>query len=146
MQLEISYQNTCQLDAPKQSYTLRGIRTNRLQLPIRNATRIRKRRPNILFGIWVVVSHVPSGCHVLDFSAFFPLLLCKQSCLETILARRWEGVRLPFPRSSSATSLELLSLWILGARQRSGEGVVRRIGCPEGCFWRVRFFFCPLKP
>ena len=30
-------------------------------------------------------------------------------------------------------------------RQRSGEGVVRRNGCPKGCFWRVRFFFAPLS-
>ena len=37
------------------------------------------------------------------------------------------------------------TLSILGARQRSGEGVVRRNGCPKGCLWRVRFFFCPLK-
>ena len=33
---------------------------------------------------------------------------------------------------------------LLGPRQRSGEGVVRRKGCPKGCFWRVRFFFAPL--
>ena len=33
----------------------------------------------------------------------------------------------------------------MGARQRSGEGVVRRNGCPKGCFWRVRFFFAPLR-
>ena len=31
----------------------------------------------------------------------------------------------------------------VGARQRSGEGVVRRNGCPKGCFWRVRFFSAP---
>ena len=31
------------------------------------------------------------------------------------------------------------------ARQRSGEGVVRRNGCPKGVFWRVRFFSAPLK-
>ena len=31
------------------------------------------------------------------------------------------------------------------ARQRSGEGVVRRNGCPKGCFWRVRFFSAPLR-
>ena len=30
-------------------------------------------------------------------------------------------------------------------RQRSGEGVVRRNGCPKGCFWRVRFFSAPLS-
>ena len=29
--------------------------------------------------------------------------------------------------------------------QRSGEGVVRRNGCPKGCFWRVRFFCAPLR-
>ena len=33
----------------------------------------------------------------------------------------------------------------LGVRQRSGEGVVRRNGCPKGCFWRVRFFSAPLR-
>ena len=32
----------------------------------------------------------------------------------------------------------------LRVRQRSGEGVVRRSGCPKGCFWRVRFFSAPL--
>ena len=31
-------------------------------------------------------------------------------------------------------------LWIF---PRSGEGVVRRNGCPKGCFWRVRFFSAP---
>ena len=30
-------------------------------------------------------------------------------------------------------------------RQRSGEGIVRRNGRPKGCFWRVRFFYCPVK-
>ena len=34
---------------------------------------------------------------------------------------------------------------IFRARQRSGEGVVRRNGCPKGCFWRVRFFSAPLR-
>ena len=34
------------------------------------------------------------------------------------------------------------SRWV---RQRSGEGVVRRNGCPKGCFWRVRFFSAPLR-
>ena len=33
----------------------------------------------------------------------------------------------------------------LRVRQRSGEGVVRRNGCPKGCFWRVRFFSAPLR-
>ena len=32
-----------------------------------------------------------------------------------------------------------------GARQRNGEGVVRRNGCPKGCFWRVRFYSAPLR-
>ena len=36
-------------------------------------------------------------------------------------------------------------LSLMGARQRSGEGVVRRNGCPKGCFWRVRFFSGPLR-
>ena len=31
------------------------------------------------------------------------------------------------------------------AHQRSGEGVVRRDGCPKGCSWRVRFFSAPLR-
>ena len=30
-------------------------------------------------------------------------------------------------------------------RQRSRESVVRRNGCPKGCFWRVPFFSAPLK-
>ena len=34
---------------------------------------------------------------------------------------------------------------IFRARQRSGEGVVQRNGCPKGCFWRVRFFSAPLR-
>ena len=29
-------------------------------------------------------------------------------------------------------------------RQRNGEGVVRRNGCPKGCFWRVCFYSAPL--
>ena len=33
----------------------------------------------------------------------------------------------------------------MGARQRSGEGFVRRNGCPNGCFWRVRFSSAPLR-
>ena len=31
------------------------------------------------------------------------------------------------------------------ARQRSGEGVVWRNGCPKGCFRRVRFFSAPSR-
>ena len=34
---------------------------------------------------------------------------------------------------------------MLGACQRSGEGVVRRNGRPKGCFWRVRFFSGPSR-
>ena len=33
----------------------------------------------------------------------------------------------------------------MGARQKSGEGVMRRNGCPKECFWRVRFFSAPLR-
>ena len=33
----------------------------------------------------------------------------------------------------------------IGVRQRSGEGVVRRNGCPKGCFWRVRCFSALLR-
>ena len=33
----------------------------------------------------------------------------------------------------------------LGAHQKSGEGVVRRNGCPKGCFRRVRFLSAPLR-
>ena len=33
----------------------------------------------------------------------------------------------------------------MGVRQRSGEGVLQRNGCPKGCFWRVRFFSAPLR-
>ena len=36
-------------------------------------------------------------------------------------------------------------LTLFRARQRSGEGVVRRNGCPKRCFWRVRFFSAPLR-
>ena len=43
---------------------------------------------------------------------------------------------------------EIALVWALsrlGVRQKSGEGVVRRNGCPKGCFWRVRFFSAPLR-
>ena len=33
----------------------------------------------------------------------------------------------------------------LGARQSSGEGLVRRNSRPKGCFWRVRFLSAPLR-
>ena len=34
---------------------------------------------------------------------------------------------------------------LMELRQRSGEGVVRRNGCPKGCFCRVRFFSAPSR-
>ena len=34
---------------------------------------------------------------------------------------------------------------VVRSRQRSGEGVMRRNGCPKGCFWRVRSFSAPLR-
>ena len=34
---------------------------------------------------------------------------------------------------------------LLGVRQRSGGGVMRRNGRPRGRFWRVRFFSAPLR-
>ena len=34
---------------------------------------------------------------------------------------------------------------LVRARERSGKGVVRRNGCPKGCFWRVRLCSSPLK-
>ena len=37
----------------------------------------------------------------------------------------------------------LLLPLLLAARQRSGEGLMRRNGCPKECFWRVRFFSAP---
>ena len=39
----------------------------------------------------------------------------------------------------------ITSAVIIRARERSGEGVVRRNGCPKGCFWRVHFFSAPLR-
>ena len=33
----------------------------------------------------------------------------------------------------------------LGARQRSGKGVVRRNGCPKGCFLESPFLLCSLQ-
>ena len=57
----------------------------------------------------------------------------------TVPGLPWKFPELPrkffgdFPGSS-------LTVDFIGARQRSGKGVVRRNGCPKGCFWRVRFF------
>ena len=54
----------------------------------------------------------------------------------------------PLPERSQRKIIGELFLWALQffrARQRSGEGVVRRNGCPKGCFWRVRFFSASLK-
>ena len=39
----------------------------------------------------------------------------------------------------------VLGVLYIRARQRSGKGVVWRNSCPKGCFWRVRFFFAPLR-
>ena len=36
-------------------------------------------------------------------------------------------------------------LYLLGVRQTSGEGIVRRNGCLKGNLWRVRFFAAPLR-
>ena len=49
-----------------------------------------------------------------------------------------EGRVLDTPPSKSPAAF-------IRVRQRSGEGVVRRNGCPKGCFWRVRFFSAPLR-
>ena len=36
--------------------------------------------------------------------------------------------------------------WGFSERSKeAGRGVVRRNGCPKGCFWRVRFFSAPLR-
>ena len=51
----------------------------------------------------------------------------------------------PFQQGISDTHSLLDFLKIIRARQRSGEGVVRRNGCPKGCFGRVRFFSAPLR-
>ena len=50
----------------------------------------------------------------------------------------------PHQQSSRASFLGSVG-GLIRARQRSGEGVVRRNGCPKGCFWRVRFFSAPLR-
>ena len=60
-------------------------------------------------------------------------------------------VRYPIKRSTRefcdtiATSIARYGKYRCWAskRQRSGEGVVRRNVCAEGCSWRVRFFFAP---
>ena len=50
------------------------------------------------------------------------------------------------PPHTGAHSLKVVNFdCFFRARQRSGEGVVRRNGCPKGCFWRVRFFSAPLR-
>ena len=52
----------------------------------------------------------------------------------------------PPPASiSKVTGRLLVDSVCIRTRQRSGEGVVRRNGCPKGCFWRVRFFSAPLR-
>ena len=44
---------------------------------------------------------------------------------------------------SSCRDDHLLRWAKIRARQRSGEGVVSRNGCPKGSFWRVRFSLPP---
>ena len=48
-------------------------------------------------------------------------------------------------RHNYCSQLSYFSELVIRTRQRSGEGVVRRNGCPKGCFWRVRFFSAPLR-
>ena len=54
---------------------------------------------------------------------------------STECRRRWLG--------QQQTLFFVHACW--GGRQRSGEGVVRRNGCPKGCFWRVRLFSAPSR-
>ena len=60
----------------------------------------------------------------------------KLRCRKVALSCRFPAGFTP-PRLGTHVS-DLLS-------QRSGEGVVRRNGCPKRCFWRVRFFSAPLR-
>ena len=79
--------------------------------------------------------------------------------------RRWFGRGSEVVRRWLGRGSEVVWMWVRGGwlgrvfasgadslaevkvrvRQRSGEGVVRRNGCPKGCFWRVRFFSAPLR-
>ena len=61
---------------------------------------------------------------------------------HTCACHRIRSPRVFVPRS---VFLAVSCISLLGVRQRSGEGVVRRNGCPKGCFWRVRFFSAPLR-
>ena len=63
--------------------------------------------------------------------AFEPWNLQRKMLLSSFLPRCWAFVWRKTKRGR--------------VRQRSGEGVVRRNGCPKGCFWRVRFFSAPLR-
>ena len=58
---------------------------------------------------------------------------------------RWQGRQHSAREQLSLTLHPLDQDKYFGARQRSGEGVMRRNGCPERCFWRVRFFSAPLR-
>ena len=48
-------------------------------------------------------------------------------------------------QGTSKPTKACLQLQVLGAPQRSGEGVVRRNGCPKGCFSRVHFHSTPSR-
>ena len=66
-----------------------------------------------------------------------------------ILVLEQKNAHVSFPTGGLFISCTRGGLWtwvvLLGARQRSGEGVVRRNGYPKGCFWRVRFFSAPSR-
>ena len=51
----------------------------------------------------------------------------------------------PFPGNEAHNFFFFLGPLFLGLRQESGEGVVRRNGCPKRVFWRVRFFSSHLR-
>ena len=60
-----------------------------------------------------------------------------------------ESTSVSFPDPGRTTDTQIILCQCpsvtIGARQRSGEGVVRGNGRPKGCFWRVRFFSAPLR-
>ena len=74
---------------------------------------------------------------------------CKKIDFRSPILDFWLRLPTPNPQAKRSEfgvgkSKKLLGL-LVRARQRSGEGVVRRNGCPKGCFWRVSFFSCSLK-
>ena len=74
----------------------------------------------------------------------------KRHSLRVLLLRSWENPPLITPiwvfRGRQRWRIGGARLTtMLGSRQRSGEAVVRRNGCPKGCFWRVSFFSAPLR-